>query len=640
MRATFASGTRPADLLRTIDGAVAGDERDATELVQYCLPPITTYLAARQAEHPEALANQVMAEVVYRLPRLSFDTREQFWNYLYKVAKSRLVDEKRGARPEYVAQPVDDLDFGVNGFADQVVDRAWISSLMEALTADQKQVIHLRFSEDLSLAETAHRTGRSVNAVKSMQRRALAALAAAAAAVVILLVLLGARLFGAASVNVQSLQPAGGTEIVGSPNAGLAISAPGVNNQRLESNRPAEEIEIQPIESDSGRSVPWDAARGLIGPRPPTDPVRTPAEENDSRAETPYDAVPGSEVVETPPTESGLPAVAATEPAALPSPAESSSPETPPYDIAAADTVGFNLMTTGQLWIDIDVLYNDYGAAIPDSLRVATQPSAGLAEVVETATGRQLRYHPTRPGEHTMYYEVCTADRCQTVPLTVPTSWYDDALCMSFEPTIIGTPGHDVLVGTAGNDIIFGLDGDDVINGGGGFDVICGGPGSDALSGDSDADVLIGGSGNDYLIGGDGNDTLLGNDGDDQLFGGSGADTGFGGDGNDVLNGDADDDSLYGEFGGDALNGGDGDDRIFGGPGVDSILDGAGADLLHGGPQADTLASTNDGAHNRLFGGLGPDTLVGTSPLDTLDGQADHDVCSASVPAINCESFG
>ncbi len=47
---------------------------------------------------------------------------------------------------------------------------------MARLTPDQQHVLALRFSQDCSLEETASMVGKSVNAVKVLQFRALAAM--------------------------------------------------------------------------------------------------------------------------------------------------------------------------------------------------------------------------------------------------------------------------------------------------------------------------------------------------------------------------------------------------------------------------------------------------------------------------------
>jgi len=47
---------------------------------------------------------------------------------------------------------------------------------MARLTQDQQHVLALRFSQDFSLEETASAVGKSINAVKVLQFRALAAM--------------------------------------------------------------------------------------------------------------------------------------------------------------------------------------------------------------------------------------------------------------------------------------------------------------------------------------------------------------------------------------------------------------------------------------------------------------------------------
>ena len=61
--------------------------------------------------------------------------------------------------------------------------------------------------------------------------------------------------------------------------------------------------------------------------------------------------------------------------------------------------------------------------------------------------------------------------------------------CNGLVPTIIGTPGNDLLFGRNGADVIMGLGGDDIIIGGNGADVICGGAGNDRLLGNNGNDA-------------------------------------------------------------------------------------------------------------------------------------------------------
>jgi RNA polymerase sigma-70 factor, ECF subfamily len=58
--------------------------------------------------------------------------------------------------------------------------RAMVHALIEQLPPDHRAVIMLRFADDLSVADVAARLGRSPDAVKQLQRRALAGLRALA----------------------------------------------------------------------------------------------------------------------------------------------------------------------------------------------------------------------------------------------------------------------------------------------------------------------------------------------------------------------------------------------------------------------------------------------------------------------------
>ena len=80
-------------------------------------------------------------------------------------------------------------------------------------------------------------------------------------------------------------------------------------------------------------------------------------------------------------------------------------------------------------------------------------------------------------------------------------------LCNGLRPTIVGTPGTDILTGTKGRDIIHGLSGNDTISGGNDNDIICGGLGQDTLKGDGGNDTLNGEAGTDSCNGGSGTDT-------------------------------------------------------------------------------------------------------------------------------------
>lgn len=112
-------------------------------------------------------------------------------------------------------------------------------------------------------------------------------------------------------------------------------------------------------------------------------------------------------------------------------------------------------------------------------------------------------------------------------------------------PTIVGTPGDDVIQGTSHADSIATGPGNDQVFAGGGNDLVCTGGGADFVDAGPGKDIVIGGSGPDRLLGGDGADILRGKNGRDRLIGGQGD---------------------------DQLNGGKKRDRCHGGPGRNTLL--------------------------------------------------------------------
>jgi len=204
--------------------------------------------------------------------------------------------------------------------------------------------------------------------------------------------------------------------------------------------------------------------------------------------------------------------------------------------------------------------------------------------------------------------------------------------------TLTGGFGNDVLyagmpvtatgasaVGTTFNNTLNGGAGDDLLIGGLGSDVLNGGTGTDTVSylgsdrtGTASVGVTVNlstgtGSGTgteaagdtytsiENVIGSQFNDTITGNAVDNVLKGNRGADTIVGGTGTV-------DTTTYAE-GADVLIGDDGNDTLTGGVGEDNLDGGADNDLLTGGGDRDVLS-----------GGEGNDILIGDNTAGTAVG--------------------
>jgi RNA polymerase sigma-70 factor (ECF subfamily) len=115
-------------------------------------------------ETAEDITGQVFLEAIEGIGRYR-DRGRPLSAWLLTIAKHRSLDAVRKRRRERAAAlPIAGTDVPAS-------DPALLA--LASLTVDQRQIIHLRFVEDLSVDEVARVTGRSAGAVKALQHRAL-----------------------------------------------------------------------------------------------------------------------------------------------------------------------------------------------------------------------------------------------------------------------------------------------------------------------------------------------------------------------------------------------------------------------------------------------------------------------------------
>jgi RNA polymerase sigma-70 factor (ECF subfamily) len=141
--------------------------------------PVHNYLRASGATDSEDLLGDVFIDVMRGLERFQGD-EIALRRWVFTIAHHRLVDQhRRRARRMHVLRAQTQMRVVP---AEEPLDPALVSAL-ESLTADQREVVVLRFVADLSLETVAAMTNRSEGAVKSLQHRALHNLATALAGV-------------------------------------------------------------------------------------------------------------------------------------------------------------------------------------------------------------------------------------------------------------------------------------------------------------------------------------------------------------------------------------------------------------------------------------------------------------------------
>jgi RNA polymerase sigma-70 factor (ECF subfamily) len=171
------------DLASTVVQAQLGDQVAFDTIYDRFADGLFRYLYARCGDVAlaEELTGDVWVRVVERLPAFRFpgsDPDAAFAGWLYRIARNLVIDSYRRKRHTHV--PLSDRLSAPEAPPEEYViagdDRRALRAAIEQLTAEQREVVLLRFVEERTNAEVALLTGRSENAVKVMQHRALGAL--------------------------------------------------------------------------------------------------------------------------------------------------------------------------------------------------------------------------------------------------------------------------------------------------------------------------------------------------------------------------------------------------------------------------------------------------------------------------------
>ena len=157
--------------------AKEGDGNAVGQLYRRYAPMIYGYLASRVGD--SAVADDLTSEVFLRalegLPQFEY-RGIPISAWLYRIAHDRMADHfRRQARRPTL--PLEDDLLPAEGGVDQEVEARLgteqLGKAMERLTAEQHQVILLRFVAGLKLKEIAYVMDKSTDAIKMLQLRAL-----------------------------------------------------------------------------------------------------------------------------------------------------------------------------------------------------------------------------------------------------------------------------------------------------------------------------------------------------------------------------------------------------------------------------------------------------------------------------------
>lgn len=164
----------------TVRQAAGGDAAAFAALYDHFAPRVRRFLRRQtdDADHAEDLLQQVFLKMVEALPRYR-STGAPFGAWVFRVARNLVIDDRRTRHPSAPIEVAEDHPANAEDPVTAAIradDRARLRAAIEALPADQRDVLVWRFMAELSPAEAAVLMDRSPEAVRALQHRALVAL--------------------------------------------------------------------------------------------------------------------------------------------------------------------------------------------------------------------------------------------------------------------------------------------------------------------------------------------------------------------------------------------------------------------------------------------------------------------------------
>lgn len=168
----------PTPLIRR---ACDGDRDAIAALYRRYVQAIYRYISYRvpTAAAADDLTAEVFLRMVEGLPRYRLNGAP-FESWLYRIAAARVADfyrEQQRHPEDELSETEPDRAISLEGLLQSAEEQAELRAALRELSAEQQDILILRFVERKSHAEVAAILGKSVTAIKSAQHRALTRLA-------------------------------------------------------------------------------------------------------------------------------------------------------------------------------------------------------------------------------------------------------------------------------------------------------------------------------------------------------------------------------------------------------------------------------------------------------------------------------
>jgi RNA polymerase sigma-70 factor, ECF subfamily len=164
-----------------VDRAKQGDRDALEELYLIHFDRIYGYLHVSVGNRPDAedLTTQTFVKMLESIGKFRWQSAP-FSAWLFRIAHNLAMDHfratKRWQPEEEVPEPPPDESTSAEAGALESIGQKSMLELIEDLSAEQRQVLILKFVFNFSNAEAATILGKSEGAIKSLQHRALVSL--------------------------------------------------------------------------------------------------------------------------------------------------------------------------------------------------------------------------------------------------------------------------------------------------------------------------------------------------------------------------------------------------------------------------------------------------------------------------------
>ncbi len=162
-------------LPEALQRARAGDARGFTEIYNTLAGSVTRFAHSRSADDPEGITNEVFLAAFRNLAEFTGND-DDLRGWIFTIARNKLIDDarRRSRRPTIVdKEPALDHSDHSDDNVERGIGTNWVQSQLAVLTDEQRDVLMLRLVNGLTIAEIAETLGRSVGAIKALQRRGL-----------------------------------------------------------------------------------------------------------------------------------------------------------------------------------------------------------------------------------------------------------------------------------------------------------------------------------------------------------------------------------------------------------------------------------------------------------------------------------